>query len=294
MIKKMHDNEVDINESLVRQLLRAQFPQWAELSIKSVQSIGTDNAIYRLGTDMCIRLPRTLGASKHIEIEQKWLPQCAPLLPLAIPVPIGKGNPNENYPLHWSIYHWLEGENAYVEPIVDQHQAAIDLAHFLIALQKIDSAGGPISRRGIPLHTRDNEVRSAIQSLHDVVDIQAVTTLWKHCLLAPEWDKNPVWLHGDLLPANLLVQHGRLTAVIDFDSLGIGDPACDLILAWSLFSSDARDIFRKALAVDDATWMRGRGWALSIALIIIPYYQNSNPGLVAVAYRMINELLGDH
>jgi len=293
MSGKMHDNEVVIDVSLVKELLSEQFPQWATLPIKLVQSIGTDNAIYRLGTNMCIRLPRISGAAKRIETEQRWLPHFALILPLAIPVPIGKGNPNKNYPWHWSIYRWLEGENACIEPIVNQHQGAVDLAEFLIALQKIDATGGPISRRGVPLTIQDNAVRSAIKSLHGVIDTQAVITMWEKCLQAPAWNKSPVWIHGDLLPANLLVQKGRLAAIIDFDSLGIGDPACDLIPAWAVFSSDARKVFRSTLKTDDATWMRGRGWALSIALIIIPYYQRSNPGLVDVAWRMIHELLTD-
>ncbi|MGC2310926.1 MAG: aminoglycoside phosphotransferase family protein [Candidatus Babeliaceae bacterium] len=293
MSKKMHDDEVNIDLTLVKELLSAQFPQWATLPIEPIQSIGTDNAIYRLGRDMCIRLPRIPGADKHIETEQRWLPKFAPILPLAIPVFLGKGNPHGNYPWHWSIYRWIEGENACTKTIIDQHQAAIDLAQFLIALQKIDPTGGPTSRRGIPLVTQDNEVRSAIKSLHGIIDTQAVTAKWEQCLQAPVWDKLPVWIHGDLLPANLLVQHGRLSGVIDFDSLGIGDPACDLIPAWSVFSSDVRDIFRTKLAVDDATWIRGCGWGLSIALIIIPYYQNSNLGLVSIAKQMIKEILND-
>ncbi len=245
----MHDNEIDINESLVRELLCAQFPQWASLPIKAVQSIGTDNAIYRLGTDMCIRLPRIAGAGKHIETEQKWLPQFAPMLPLAIPVPLGKGKPHKNYHLHWSIYSWLEGENACNEPIIDQQQAAIDLAQFIIALQSIDPTGGPAARRGVSLATQDNETRSAIKALHGVIDTEAVIVAWEQCLQALVWNKPPVWIHGDLLPANVLVQQGRLSGVIDFDSLGIGDPAVDLIPAWCLFSRDARNIFRKTLAV---------------------------------------------
>jgi aminoglycoside phosphotransferase (APT) family kinase protein len=293
MSKKMHEDEVNIDVTLVRELLGAQFPQWATLPIEPIQSIATDNAIYRLGTDMCIRLPRIPGAAKHLETEQKWLPKFATILPLTIPVPLEKGNPHGSYPWNWSIYRWIEGENAFIEPIINQHQAAIDLAQFLIALQKIDSTGGPISRRGVPLKTQDNDVRSAIKSLHGIIDTQAATAVWEQCLQASVWNKPPVWIHGDLLPANLIVQKGRLSAVIDFDSLGIGDPACDLIPAWGVFSRDAREVFRVTLAVDNATWMRGRGWALSIALIIIPYYQNSNPGIVAVAQCMINELLTD-
>ncbi len=289
----MHENELAIDISLVKELLNTQFPQWAKLSIKPVKSAGTDNAIYRLGTGMCVRLPRTAQDASRIETQQRWLPQFAPLLPLAIPVFIAQGNPQEIYPWHWAIYSWIEGENAFNKQIINLHQAAIDLAQFLRALQQIDPAGGPLSRRGVPLATQDNETRNAIKSLHGVIDTEAATAAWQECLQAPEWNKAPVWFHGDLLPTNIIVEHGRISAVIDFDFLGIGDPACDLIIAWSILSRETREVFRTTLAVDDATWMRGRGWALSIALIILPYYQNSNPGLVAVAKRMINEILAN-
>ena len=291
---KMHDNEIDIGVPLVRQLLRVQFPQLAKLSIKPVPSVGTDNAIYRLGTDMCIRLPRVPDAAKHIEDiekEQKWLSQIATRLPPAVPTLFGKGKPSEGYLWHWYLYHWLEGETVADKQITDLPKAADDLAQFLLSLQKSDPTGAPFSRRGVALATQDQETRQAIKALHGIIDTEAVETIWEECLHVPVWDKPPVWIHGDLLPTNLLVQHGQLSAVIDFDFLGIGDPACDLLPAWGIFSSDTRDIFRARLAVDEPTWMRGRGWALSIALIIIPYYQSSNPRLVAVANRMIHELL---
>jgi aminoglycoside phosphotransferase (APT) family kinase protein len=291
--KKMHEDELNINETLVRQLLDAQFPKWASLPITRVKSDGTDNAIYRLSTDMCVRLPRVSWALSDIEKEHKWLPQFAPVLPLRIPIPIGLGLPQGSYPSCWSIYSWLEGENASVQQIANSNQAATDLAHFLVALQKIDTAGGPPSRRGMPLAMKDNETREAIESLHGMIDTVKAGALWEECLKAPVWNKPPVWSHGDLLPGNLLVRNGRLDAVIDWGLSGIGDPACDLIAAWSAFSSESRNIFRATLAVDDATWMRGRGWALSIALIILPYYWDTNPGLVAVAKRMLNEIFSD-
>ncbi len=291
--RKMHDNEIAIDELLVKNLLSEQFPQWKKFPLSRVKSDGTDNAVYRLGTDMCVRLPRVPGAASLIEKEQQWLPELAPTLPLAIPVILGKGMASLSYIYPWSIFNWLEGENAAVEKIIDLNQAAIDLAEFLIALQKINPAGGPPSRRGVPLIMQDAEVRCAIESLHGAIDTEIVTKIWKECLQAPEWDKPPVWTHGDLLPANLLVQQGKLSGVIDFGCLGIGDPACDLIVAWSVLDSESRDVFRTRLKVDDATWVRGRGWALSISLIIIPYYKVSNPGLVAVANRMIREIIAD-
>jgi aminoglycoside phosphotransferase (APT) family kinase protein len=289
--QKMHDNEIHIDKQLVQQLLNAQFPQWASLPITPIQSAGTDNALYRLGNDMCIRLPRIPAAALYIKKEQQLLPQLAPRLPLAVPVLLSKGNPQDNYPWCWEVYRWLEGENAFLEPIVDLHQAAIDLALFLQALQQFDPANGQPSRRGLPLATQDLDVRKALAQLSGIIDTQAARKIWEECLQIAAWSKQPVLLHGDLLPTNLLVQDGRLSAVIDFDSLGIGDPACDLIVAWSLLTRESREVFRATLDVDDATWMRGKGWALSIALIIIPYYQHSNPVLTAIAHRMLNEIL---
>jgi aminoglycoside phosphotransferase (APT) family kinase protein len=141
---------------------------------------------------------------------------------------------------------------------------------------------------------RDTPTRKAISALQGILDNDAVTAAWEAALQAPEWNDAPVWFHGDMLPGNLLFERGRLKAVIDFGALGVGDPACDLMIAWNLFSGESRDVFRAALAVDDATWARGRGWALSQALIFIPYYLNSNPVGVGYARRAIEEALADH
>lgn len=295
---KMHINEVDTDVSLVRRLLAAQFPQWADLPIEPVLSAGTDNAIYRLGDDMAVRLPRIHWATGQVDKEHRWLPRLAPLLPLAIPVPLAMGIPGERYPWHWSVYQWLEGKNATIGRIADPRQAATELAQFIAALQRIDPTGGPLAGdhnlRGVPLSVRDTYTREAIAALHGMLDTDAVTTAWEAALQAPEWDRPPVWFHGDLLPGNLLVERGRLSAVIDFGGLGVGDPACDLIVAWGLFSGESRNVFRAALAVDDATWARGRGHALSQALIFIPYYLDTNPVGVGGARRAIDEVLADH
>jgi aminoglycoside phosphotransferase (APT) family kinase protein len=290
---KMHDDEVDTNISLVGRLLTAQFPQWADLPIEPVRSAGTVNAIYRLGDDMAVRLPRIHWATADLEKELRYLPRLAPYLPLAIPVPLVKGEPGEGYPWHWSVYRWLEGENATVERIADPHQAATDLAQFVASLQQVNFADNEPSGRGERLALRDGPARSAIEALRGTVDTDAATAVWEASLRAPTWKRAPVWTHGDLIPTNLLVEKGQLTAVIDFGDLGVGDPACDLVAAWSVLSAETREVFRSALRVDDATWTRGRGWALSQALIIIPYYRNTNPVLVAVARRMIDEVLAD-
>jgi aminoglycoside phosphotransferase (APT) family kinase protein len=296
---KMHADEVNTDISLVRRLLAAQFPQWADLPIKPVQSAGTDNALYRLGDDMAVRLPRIHWATGQADKEHQWLPRLAPLLPLAIPVPLAKGTPAGGYPWHWSVYRWLEGENATIERIADPCQAATDLAQFVAALQRIDPTGGPPPGahnffRGVPLAMRDARTRGAIEAMHGTLDTDGVTAAWEAALQAPAWHGPPVWIHGDLLPGNLLVERGRLSAVIDFGGLGVGDPACDLMIAWGLFSGESRDVFRAALWVDDATWARGRGWALSWALIFIPYYVDTNPVGVGIAQHTIDEVLADH
>lgn len=296
---KMHADEVDTDASLVRRLLAAQFPHWADLSIEPVASAGTENAIFRLGDDMAVRLPRRPGATEQLEKEHRWLPRLAPLLPLAVPVPLANGTPAEGYPSHWSVCRWLEGENVTIERLADPAQAAGDLAQFVIALQRIDPTDGPPPgkhnfRRGVPLVIRDAYTRSAIADLDGLVDTEAVTAAWEADLQAPAWDGPLVWVHGDLQSGNLLAVQGRLSAVIDFGGLGVGDPACDLIVAWSLFSGESREAFRTALSVDDATWARGRGWALSVALIFIPYYLDTNPVGVVDARRTIDKVLADH
>lgn len=295
----MHDDELDTDVALVGRLLAAQFPQWADLPIESVRSAGTDNALYRLGDAMVVRLPRIHWAAGQVGKEQEWLPRLAPLLPLAIPVPLAKGMPGEGYPWEWSVYRWLEGENATIERITDARQAATELGDFIAALQRIDSTGGPSpgvnnSFRGVPLATRDAATRAAIASLRSVIDVGAVSAAWEVALEAPAWDGPPVWIHGDLQSGNLLAVQGRLSAVIDFGCLGVGDPACDLTVAWTLLSGETRDAFRAALPVDDATWARGRGWALSIGLIALPYYQSTNPELAGIARHAIDEALADH
>ena len=295
---KMHTDEVGTDVSLVRRLLASQFPQWADLPIEPFHSGGTSNAIYRLGEDMAARLPLIHSTTKQHGKEHQWLPRFAPLLPLAIPVPLAKGRPAEGYPCHWSVYSWLKGEAATIERIADPEQAATSLGQFVAALQRIDPTGGPPPGshnffRGVPLEARDSHTRTAIEALHGIIDTDAATAAWDAALELPAWHHPPVWIHGDLKSENLLAVQGRLSAVIDFGGLGVGDPACDLLIAWDLLSAKTRDVFRAALQVDDATWARGRGWALSVALIALPYYQDTNPAMVRYARHMMDEVLAD-
>lgn len=298
--RKMHADEVDTDAALVRRLLAEQFPHWADLRIEPVHPLGTDNANYRLGEEMLVRLPRRERTTGTLEKERLWLPRVAPPLPVAVPLPLGEGVPGEGYPFPWSVYTWLKGENATVERITDVRQLATDLAQFIAALQRMDPTGGPPPGkhnffRGESLARRDEATRAAIASLAREIDADAVTAAWEAALQAPEWEGLPAWLHGDLDSRNLLVERGRLCAVLDFGCLGVGDPACDVMVAWKLLSADTREVFRTALSVDEATWARGRGWALSQALIALAYYTpETNAVLVREARRWLAEVLADH
>lgn len=296
---KMHAEELATDISLVRRLLAKQFPHWADLPIAPVPSAGTDNAIYRLGDDKAVRLPRIHWAIDQIETERQWLPRLAPLLPLAIPAQLAIGVPDEGYPWLWGVYRWLEGEAATLEHIADPDQAAADLARFIAALRTIDPTGGPRpepGQRGAPLATRDIDTRAAIDASRGILDrddIRDVTAAWEAALQTPEWSGPPVWIHGDLQSGNLLVENGRLSAVIDWSSLSVGDPACDYQIAWNFFPATSREVFRAVLQDDAATWARGRGWALSVALIALPYYVTTSPPIAARSRFTIAEVLAD-
>jgi aminoglycoside phosphotransferase (APT) family kinase protein len=303
MAARMHVDEVDIDPGLVRRLLAAQFPQWADLSLRPVVSAGTDNALYRLGEDMVVRLPRIPSTSRHLTDEDRWLAQLAPHLPLQVPASRGIGNPTEGYPGIWSVQRWISGRDAVAAVISDPAQAAIDLGRFVSALQGIHPTDGPAPRqRGKPLASRDVATRAAIEVLRDLngdaasisnLDLDAALTAWTSAVQVPDWGRPPVWFHGDLLPGNLVVSEGRLSAVIDFGCMGVGDPACDAMVAWTFLAASERETFRLAADVDDATWARGRGWALSVGLIALPYYRFSNPTFAHVARRAVDEAIAD-
>ena len=295
----MHTDEVHTDVRLVRRLLATQFRPWADLSIERVASSGTDNALYRLGQDMVVRLPRIERASSQVGKENEWLPRLAPFLPFAVPVPLAQGVPGEGYPWPWSVCPWFEGENPTPGSVPDGRLLATELAEFVVALHGIDAAGGPPAGahnffRGAPLEVREAPTRAAIDALHGIVDTDAVTAAWDAALGVPSWSGPPVWVHGDLWPGNLLCVGGRLRAVIDFGGLGVGDPASDATAAWNLLPVDARDTFRDGVQFDDAMWARGRGWALSIALIQLPYYKDTNPVLAANSRHVIDQVLADH
>jgi aminoglycoside phosphotransferase (APT) family kinase protein len=289
---KMHDDEVAVDAPLVRRLLVAQFPHLCELPLEAVQSTGTVNVIYRLGDSLCVRLPRVARWSGHLDTELEWLPKLAPRLSLAVPEPVGVGAPGRGYPFAWAIYRWIPGETFTNDRVHDDCRAARDLAEFVSELRRIDTAGAPRSGRR-PLRQLDPVTRAAIESARGVIDTDAARAAWETSLRAPTWEGSPVWRHCDLLPPNLVVDDGRLRAVVDFGAAGVGDPAADVIAAWSVFTGRARDVFRGALDVDDATWSRARGYALHQALLIIPYYPETNPEFVAMAKRTVREVLAD-
>jgi aminoglycoside phosphotransferase (APT) family kinase protein len=297
--RKMHVDEADIDSPLVRRLLVRQFPRWADLPVERCRSDGTDNAIFRLGDDMAVRLPRVERATGQVEMEHRWLPRLAPLLPLPIPVPLAKGLPAEGYAWPWSIYRWIGGETATVDRVHNQQDAATRLGRFVAAMQRIDLADGPIpgphnSFRGGPLPPRDAPVRHAIAALGGAIDGGVATDAWTAALEAPVWQGQAVWIHGDLQAGNLLAREGKLSAVIDFGTLSTGDPACDVMAAWTYLSAETRGAFRAELQVDEATWARARGWALSFGLIALAYYQTTNPGLAGFAQHAVDEVLADH
>jgi aminoglycoside phosphotransferase (APT) family kinase protein len=289
----MHADELHTDAALARRLLAEQFPDWAGLPIERVPSSGTDNALYRLGDDMVVRLPRIDWAAKDVETDARWLPVLAPLLAVELPELLAHGKPAESYPWDWGVYTWLEGENPVVGSLLSPALLARDIARFVTAVRELDLPGAPPGSRGAPLATRDAQTRTAIAELDGTVDTDSVIAVWDGALQVPPWPGRPIWTHGDLLRGNLLLRDGRLTGVIDWSGAGVGDPAADLIAAWSVLPADAREILREELAVDDAMWLRGRGLALSVALLQVPYYRETNPELAGNGLHIIEQILAE-
>lgn len=300
---RLHDDELEVTDALARRLIAAQFSRWSDLPLRRIPSIGTANAIYRLGDDLAVRLPRRPGTELQIEHEHRWLSWLAPQLPLPIPETLEVGAPIDDYPSAWTIARWLDGSDAYSTPFSDPVRAAEQLAAFIRALHAIDPAEGPPpgrenSMRGAPLAERDERIRARIVEVDGIAphfDASRLTAIWDRAVSAAPWPEPPRWLHGDLLPANLLVRDGQLAGVLDFGCLAVGDPACDLQPAWSVFTGPTRDAareaFRAAVGLDDAAWQRGRGWSLWQAIAAYPYYRDTNPALAGIAAHTIAELV---
>jgi aminoglycoside phosphotransferase (APT) family kinase protein len=257
-----------------------------------VRSTGTVNAIYRLGEDLCARLPRAQKWEGGLERELAWLPRLAPHLSLRVPEPVASGLPTHEYPFPWAIYRWIAGEPYDDRDVDHEARAAEDLAQFVVELRRVDSTGAPQGGRR-PLRELDRVTRAAIDASRGSIDAARATAAWSHALEAPPWDGEPVWIHADLLRPNVLIERGRLCAVLDFGAAGAGDPAADVIAAWTVFNREGRSVFRRALDVDEGTWTRARGYALHQAVQIIPYYAASNPAFAAMARRTVGEILAD-
>ncbi|WP_410614367.1 aminoglycoside phosphotransferase family protein [Amycolatopsis sp. lyj-109] len=278
-----------VDAALARRLVDTQFPRWAGLPLIRYAPAGSDHVIFRLGAELSVRLPRHAGAIEQAEKEAEWLPRLAPHLPLAIPVPVAIGDPDFGYPWPWAVSRWLDGEVATVEALSGSHDAAVELAGFLTALHRFDGETADVAGR--PLATRDTATRASIEQAGAAFGVAALTGLWDSALAAPAWAGPPVWCHGDFHTGNLLTAGGRLSAVIDFGGLGIGDPACDLMIAFTLLSAKTRATFRTALGVDEATWTRGRGWALATGLNAYVTYAAADPRVAAQTTRQITEAL---
>jgi aminoglycoside phosphotransferase (APT) family kinase protein len=294
----VHENEVSIDVPLVRRLVGAQFPRWSDLPIRPVEVGGWDNRTFHLGEHMTVRLPSAESYVAQVEKEHRWLPELAPHLPLPIPVPLAKGVPGQGYLFPWSVYRCIEGETATLGRIENLVEFATTLADFLVALQRIDPAGGPPPGphnffRGGPLSVYDAETRQALDALNGRIDTRAAREVWGSALDAA-WHGPPVWFHGDIAWGNLLVEEGRLSAVIDFGTSGVGDPSCDLAISWTLFGGESREAFRAVLQPDDATWARGRGWTLWKALITLTGSADSGSQEPREPRQVIEEVLDDY
>jgi len=260
-----------VDADLVRRLVAAQFPQWAGLPVRPVVPGGHDNRTFRLGDELSVRFPSGEAYALQVGKEHRWLPVLAPRLPLAIPEPVARGVPGEGYPFEWSVYRWLDGSPATAATIRDPLALAVSLARFLRALAAAPADGGPLPgphnfHRGGSLRFYEAETLAVLDSLGPRVPRSECLAIWERAA-ASEWERPPVWFHGDVAEGNLLLRDGRLAAVIDFGTSGTGDPACDVVIAWTLLRGSARAAFREALGWDEATWARGAGWALWKALI---------------------------
>ncbi len=291
------DDPPVIDTALVRALIAAQFPQWAGLAVRPVAESGWDNRTFRLGEDMLVRLPSAAWYAPQVASEHRWLPVIARGLPLPVPQPLAMGKPGQGYPWPWTVARWLEGETATSAGVGSDRAFGADLARFLTALQGLDASDGPAPgrrnfHRGGDLATYDGETRAAIERLDDRFEPEAVTVVWE-AALAARFEGAAVWVHGDVAPGNLLVRDGRLCAVIDFGCMAVGDPACDLAIAWAFLEGDARRAFRAGLPLDAGTWARGRGWALWKALILATGLAQAKADDLARAEAVLSVVLAD-
>jgi aminoglycoside phosphotransferase (APT) family kinase protein len=298
----LHDDEVTVTADDVRRLVSAQLPHLADLPVTPVAEAGTDHRLFRLGDDLVARMPKISWSAGHAARDAEWLPRLAPSLPLTLPAPVAVGEPDDGYPFQWSVVPWLRGA-AVADPLdpaatpnVIFDVAAVQLGEFVTALRGIDRAGGPTKEggdRGGQLSQRDDDVRKAIADCGDRIDGPAALKAWDRVLEAGDAERPGAWIHGDLLPGNLIAEGNRLTGVIDWGALGVGDPAVDLMPAWMLFSGRSRETFREAAGLDDAAWERGRGWLLIMSTFALPYYWDRWPEFALASQRRIEAIIAD-
>jgi aminoglycoside phosphotransferase (APT) family kinase protein len=286
-----------ITVDLVAKLINEQFPAWSDLEIRPVKCSGHDNRTFHLGEHMSVRLPSAAAYAPQVEKEQRWLPILAKELTLPISTPLAKGEPSETYPWPWSINKWVEGETLTYQNINDLNQVARDLGAFLIELQSIEASGGPLAGehnfyRGGSLAVYDEESRHALEQNKDVFNEGKLKKIWETALDS-KWNSQPVWVHGDIAPGNILIENGGICAVIDFGILGVGDPACDAAMAWNFFDKDSRKVFKDVLKMDEGTWNRARGWALWKALITYHGNRYSNSEVAWESLTIINSIADD-
>lgn len=289
----MHENEISIRPETVRHLIESQYSEYADLPLTYVPSSGTVNAIWRLGDDLCVRLPRVAAWSADILREWRWIPHLARHLPLRVPEPLALGSPDDLYPFDWAVYRWIPGESCAKAALHDEAESARILANFVNTLHAVpvpDDAP-PAGRR--PLRQLDALTYDAIMQAGTSIDEPKALAAWVQCREAPVWDGRRSWIHADLLPMNLLVEGGRIAAVIDFGSAGAGDPAFDLIPAWTVFGPEGRAAYREAAKADPGDWERARGYALHQAALIIPYYRHTFPAFAEMARKTVAQVLLD-
>lgn len=293
---RMHADQVDVDVDTVRRLVADQLPRWRSLPVRPVPSDGTENALFRLGDEVVLRFPLRPDPDTRDGLvrEQENARLVAAHVPLEVPTPLALGEPGHGYPGPWAAYRWIPGTRVGEADGVDPDVLAHDLAGFVRAFHAIPTGGRQWdgSGRGGPLHGCDDSVRRALAESTHLVDTVGLGEIWERCLAAAPHRTPDARIHADLMPGNLLVRDGRLCAVIDFGTVGIGDPAVDLMAAWNLLPAGARETFRRELDADDAMWARGRGWALSQAISALPYYADTNPGMAETARRTLTALLG--
>lgn len=288
---RMHEDEVDIDDALVRRLLRAQMPDLAARPLTAIGPWGTDNAIWRLGDDLVVRLPRVHWAAGQADREAAWLPRLAPHLPVAVPDPVAAGEPGDGYPYRWAVHRWIPGEGAALDRIDDPVRFARDLAAAIRKLQHLPTADAPAAfGRARPLHDYDGETRWVIDRARHLIDAAAATAVWEDALAASPHEGGPVWVQGDL-EGNCLVRDGRLCGIVDWGSVCAGDPAVDVQVVWSpLFTDSSRRVFLDALGVDEATIARSRGAAVNQACAALPYYLHTYPLIVERSWHKLASL----